>query len=341
MRFGHMNTYKVLFNMILARLNKMVAVAVLLMSSSIYAVDGEEQHGYLPTSSLHASWVFSGVVMNETGDHYGYFFQMERREHEFHVLTALFDGQNNAIIVKEESSAVLSEPVPYNWHVGRAFLRFNPINDSWIFGVKNPDKKGFNFKVDMIKEPENRPVNQSLRPGVDFLISRTGQLNGHIQIDEHAEQFVTAKNAWFRQVWITNNQAMNQSYSGVLCGFNDWSGFYSVNTVEAVRASGAESGWFDAKGISTLMSQFIKVKQSPDDGPWHIHVLSPNMHLILSEYLQQDSAIAGFVAEGKTSGFCLLSKNAWKDKPTSVIASVAQGAIKTAVNSKPASLRGT
>lgn len=297
--------------MMLTHWKKIVAGLFLLVGCSLHAADSNHP-GYFPTDSLHASWVFSGVVMDEAGDHYGYFFQMDREDKNFHVVSALFDGQNKSVILKEESSAVVDSPETYNWHVGGAFLRFNPMNDSWIFGIKTKDNKGFNFKVDMLKEQEHLPVTQNIRPGVNFLISQTGQLNGHIKINEDDEQFVTAKNAWFREVWLTNQDSKRQAFSGVLCYFNNGSGFYSVNMQESDAVRGSEAGWYDAKGIPTAISQFIHVNQVQEDGPWHIRIGSPNLHLILSEYLKQDSAIAGFIVEEKNPGFCLLSHNALK-----------------------------
>jgi len=285
-------------------------LSVFLLTSNVASVANTlEKDGYLPTDSKHASWVFSGVVTNESGDKYGYFFQMTRQGSEFHVVSALFDGQTKTVILQEESSASIAEPNAYNWHVGRAFLRFNPINDSWIFGLKAADKKGFNFKVDMLRTPENGPVSQKLRPGVDYLISQTGQLNGHVHIGDAQEQFVTAKNAWFRQVWLTQSESAQHTFSGVLCCLNDGSGFYSMNTVDSDAIRGAEAGWFDAQGVPSAISQFINVSQSPNEGPWHIRIGSPQMHFVLSDYIKQYSTVAGFVAEADTPGFCLLSMN--------------------------------
>jgi len=297
-----------------SRLKILFICAALFTSGFVLAADVPEPNSYLPTDSLHASWVFSGVVTNESGDNYGYFFQMDRNENDFHVISALFDEQNKSVIVQEESNAVITESALNHWRIGRAFLRFNPINDSWIFGLKTKDKKGFNFKVDMLRKPENGSVAQNLRPGVDFLISQTSQLNGHVQTGDDHEQFVTAKNAWFRQVWLTKTQAKSHPFSGVLCRFDDGSGFYSVNMLEPDAMRGAEAGWFDAKGMSSVMSQFINVKQSPDDGPWHIRVGSPHIHLVLSDYIKNSSVVAGFIAKGNTPGFCMLSSNAIGEK---------------------------
>lgn len=282
---------------------------ILFVAGPVYSEVANTQNVFLPTDSAHANWVFSGLVTNESGDNYGYFFQLRRDGLQFNTLAALFDAQNKTVILLDRSQATISDPATYNWHVGHAFMRFNPINDSWIFGLQNNDKKGFNFKVDMLKEPENNPVAQELRSGVELLVSQTSRLNGHIQIGgESKEQFVTAKNAWFRQISLTEQPSKGHPFTGVLCRFNDGSGFYSANMNESDALRGAVAGWQDGQGISTMMSQFINIQQAPE-GPWHIRIASPSLHLILSDFIKQDSIVAaGFVAEGATPGFCMLSK---------------------------------
>lgn len=294
--------------MLQVHLAKLFVCLAIVVSSAIFAAETNEQTRFLPPDPTYANWVFSGVVTNESGENYGYFFQMQRNGDQFNTIAALFDGQTKQVILFDESQAVIHDPTPYNWHVGRAFLRFNPINDSWIFGLKTQDKKGFNFKVDTLKQAENVPFVQDLRPGVELLVNQTSRLNGHVQAgDDNNEEFVTAKNAWFRQVWLTSGQDTSHRFTGVLCRFNDGSGFYSVNMAEADALRGAVAGWSDDQGISAVMSQFINVKQDKK-GPWHIRIPSPNLHLVLTDLIEQQSVVAGFVAEGKSPGFCMLSK---------------------------------
>ncbi len=296
--------------MIHKRFCTLFACIFLLIASSIYAAEVVEESNPTPPTPTHANWVFSGVVTNESGENYGYFFQMQRNGLQFHSIAALFDGQSKQVILLDESQAIIEDHTPNNWRVGRSFLRFNPINNSWIFGLKTEDHKGFNFKVDMLKQTDSIPVAQDLSPGVLLLVNQTSHLNGHVQAgNDSKEQFVTAKNAWFRQVSVTAQQDKNHPFTGVLCRFNDGSGFYSVNLNETDALRGAVAGWFDEQGISARMSQFINVKQDPKEGPWHIRVASPHLHLVLSDYIKQNSVVAGFVADEKAPGFCMLSKD--------------------------------
>ena len=107
------------------RLGKLFICFVMIVSSSIYAAEVVESPRFLPPNPTHANWVFSGVVTNESGESYGYFFQMQRNGDQFHSIAALFDGQDKRVILLDEDQAVIHDASPYNWHVGRAFLLFN------------------------------------------------------------------------------------------------------------------------------------------------------------------------------------------------------------------------
>lgn len=269
-------------------------------------IDPIEQTGFLPAQSVHVNWVFSGVVANEAGEHYAYFFQMQRHEHSFHVVASLFDAQTKTLILQDEGDVVLDNAQAYDWQVGHSFLRFNAINNSWIFGIKTDDKKGFNFKVDMLHPSDHSPVTQDLRAGIEFIASQTGSLNGHIQFGlENNDQFVSAKTSWFRQIWLTQTQLKSHPLTSVLCRFDDGSGFYSMNMLESDTVRGAVAGWYDAMGMPLSMSQFTDVKQDAN-GVWHIRVSSPKTHLVLSDTIKKNAIVVGFVAEKDKRGFCML-----------------------------------
>lgn len=273
-----------------------------------YAAESEDiPHGFLPAEVTHANWVFSGMVTNENGEDYDYFFQMQRDGTLFHATVALFDAQTKQMILQEDSQAQINDSDNYNWSVGRAFLRFNTINDSWIFGLKDPNKHGFNFKVDMLNQPEHEPVTRYFRHGISFIVVQTGQLNGLVQTDDK-EQFVTAKNAWFRQIWLTSTKDKVHQLDGLLCRFQDGSGLYSMKVLESDALRGAVAGLFNTEGISSAISQFIRVDQQ-EDSSWLIRIASPKMHLILKDIAQQNAVITGFVSDKDKRGFCMLSSD--------------------------------
>ena len=298
--------------MILLRVVNWCVCFLFFFSGVIYAADSDAdvilQTGFLPVDSMHANWVFSGMVASEDGDHYAYLFQMQRHGNDFHTTVALFDVQTKSMLFMEEGNATMAEPERYNWHVGHTFLRFNPINDSWIFGLKTHDKRGFNFKVDMLNQSEHNSSVQGLRSGVDVIVTQTGQLNGHIQIAKEAEQFVAAKSTWFRQVWLSTSQNEPHHITGVLCRFDDDSGFYSMNMLEPDALRGAVTGWFDAQGAPVLMSQFINAKEGAD-GSWHIRATSPHLDLTLFDTIKKPSIVLGFVMNKNKQGFCVVNED--------------------------------
>lgn len=267
--------------------------------------------------SLHsnqADWTFSGIVTNENGERYHYFFQIQRNNTRFHGLATVIDGQTKAVLIYEEGSTLIEQPELTHWQVGNMFLRFNPINNSWVFGVKNKGQKGFNFKVDLFgltDKQRSRP--QDLRSGIELLISQTGHLNGHLQIDEtghNQEQFVTAKKAWFRQIWVDKPQVIKHPLTSILCEFNNGSAFYSVTIPEADALRGSIASWRDEQGNPVVMSQFVTIHEEKN-AIWQIHIPSPKVVLSLSNALdninETHQLIIGPVT-GLMPGFCAVSQ---------------------------------
>jgi hypothetical protein len=248
-------------------------------------------------------------VKNESGEEYGYFFQLQRDKTHFRANVALIEQASKTILFEDNSEADIEDPKAYDWHVGRSFLRFNPVNDSWIFGVKPKDNLGFNFKVDMLKQFEVTPSRlHHLRKGVTMMVSRTSELNGHVFTGKSSsEQFVTTKESWFRQVWQDAEDSQSHDLSSVLCQFNDGSRFYSANLQEADAQSGAIAGWYKPDGNRQPMSQFVQVIQG-GEGAWHIKSQSPRLDLTLKNAIEQKSVVAGFVEGTKNQGFCMLTQ---------------------------------
>lgn len=259
---------------------------------------------------MHANWVFSGMVSTENGENIGYFFQMQRNGKQFHAISALLDEQSKQILLFDESEATLQDAMLYNWQVGRAFMRFNPINNSWIFGLKTLNNKGFNFKIDHWNIADKNQAIQNVSPGVKLLINQTSHLNGHIQAgNETKEQFVTAKNAWFRQLWLTKDQQNEpHSFTGTLCGFNDGSGFYSLNMTNLNTSKKLLAERYDPQGKLMDISKSFKIQQDASND-WHIEIAAQHLQFILSNHVKKDMAATGFVKDAKVSGFCTLLQN--------------------------------
>ena len=289
---------------------KLLSYCIVFIGVFAYANEQADTERLIPTDSKYADWVFTGLVSTDSGDQFGYFFQLERADTHFKSNVVLFEQQTGKPILQEQSEATLGEPGKYNWQVGNTFLRFNPITESWIFGMQTKEKKGFNFKVDMLSQPEKKPGAKTLRSGIEVIVNQTSRLNGHIDMSaERQNLFVTAKHAWFQQLWLTQKQDKEHPFFSVLCRFNDGSAFYSVNMREEDARQGAITGAYDAKGKPVVVSQFIHLKQDNKTQDWHIRLASPKMHLVFSDLLPDNQSLhAGFVEHENKSGFCSLQK---------------------------------
>lgn len=268
----------------------------------------------LSLQAPQADWTFSGTVTNESNERYHYFFQIRRNETRYHGMATVIDGQSKAVLVYEEASTVIEHAELTHWRVGNLFLRFNPINRSWVFGLKSKGKKGFNFKVDMLEQANTHLAKkQDLRHGIELLISQTGRLNGHLQADESTkEEFITAKKAWFRQIWVSKPQNESHPLTAVLCEFHDGSAFYSVTIPESDALRGSVAGWRDERGMPMAMSQFVRVEEAKDD-VWQISISSPKASLsflnLLAKYNTNHKIVIGVINQGSTPGFCAISSD--------------------------------
>lgn len=285
---------------------------ILLVCTDVYAADGEVVDSVItPVEPSVGSWTFSGMVTNESGDRYGYFFQIQRQGSDFHAKTALIDGQTNQLVLFYEKNEKIENTTQLDWHVGRSFIRYNPINDSWIFGVKAEDEKGFNFKVDMLKQANNDNETLILRPGVELQAIQTSRLNGHVQTGSGSkEQFVTGNNAWFGKLWFSQGQKSSHDISTTFCRLSNDNGFYAANLKESDATGAAIAGWLDATGNKVKMSQFLSIKPL-DNNQCVLSLGLPRLNLKVMNSLKREEnsplSVAGFSIENPKS-FCFVSE---------------------------------
>ena len=257
-----------------------------------------------------ANWAFSGLVTNENNEEYAYFFYLQRNAQSFHGTALLMENSTKKVVIYEESKSILEQSESTQWEVGNLFLRFNPINNSWIIKKKNNRQYGFNFKVDMLGQADNRPKPQYLRQGVAFLAQQTGRLNGHFQLEDGKEQFVTGKKAWFRQIWVRDQQALDHIITTILCSLNDSSAFYFASLPEADTLRAAVAGWRDEQGFAAAMSQFVTVEDGDSDLV-SLKIAAPKVTLNFVNRLaslNNNSLMAGFLS-GTLGGFCAISED--------------------------------
>ncbi len=304
-------------------------VCLLLGVSTLYAEVPMSDEDENPVSSMlknmtslhapQANWVISGTVTNESGDRFHYFFQIQANNNAYQGTATLIDAQTKQVVLYEEGNSVIdaSQTEITKKQAGKLFLRFNPISNSWVFGVKHSGvkkDKGFNFKIDMLEASDaisNHAKEQALREGIVSLINQTGRLNGHINnFGSQKEEFVTAEKAWFRQIWLTKPQGQSHALTAILCQFNDGGALYSLALPEmdALRASVA--GRRDANGAILPISQFVTAHEGKDN-IWKIQVPLSKGNLIFENLLSQmndkKKLVVGMTS-GKTSGFCAVNK---------------------------------
>ena len=262
----------------------------------------------LPLAATYANWIFSGSVSNESGDTYEYFFQAKRKQDHVHAMVSLVDAQTKTVIFMQNAEVQLTEPQIDNWVIGDIFLRYNTINRSWIFGIKKSNQIGFNFKVDTINQLEHAPKIQKVRQGVTMSVVQTGQVNGHIQLEENTPaQFVTGKNAWFREIVMQKPSTKVPVMQGLLCRFDDGSGLYSMRMGDKPFWHSTFSGSYDPEGVAAAVSKSIHVEQLKA-GLWRVKVPYPKLQFDLSDVLQDQALVLGFVDKKQKSGFCVISK---------------------------------
>ncbi len=272
-----------------------IIVVLLSLSFQSYAneLPGSLELNYL--DSLHSAqskqfdWTFSGIVSNENDEHYSYFFRFNRTEKTIKAQAVLIDMQNKNLLFNEENQVEVDNSDVARWQIGSLFLRFNSITNSWIIGLKNKKKEGFNFKIDNLGTSNKLPaIAHSLRKDVLFQINQTGLLNGHFKLNQNdKEQFVTSKKSWFQQVWVSKPQNDRHNAHNILCSFINNQALYSINLPEEDALRGALAGWRDESGAAQSISQFITTDVK--DSRWNIHLATPKLQLSLQNILDNSS----------------------------------------------------
>lgn len=263
----------------------------------------------LPLAATHANWIFSGSVSSETGETYEYFFQAKRKQDKVQATVSLVDAQTKAVIFMQTADTQLTDTdaVADHWAIGDIFLRYNTINRSWVFGLKQANQIGFNFKVDTLNQDHAAQIKQ-VKKGVLMTMVQTGQVNGHIQLKEAGSaQFVSGKNAWFREMIMREASTAVPAMHGLLCHFNDGSGLYSMRVGEKQTKNLIYAGSYNEKGMASKVSHSIHVDQL-DSGMWRVKIPYPKLQFDLSDILQNQPIVLGFVDQKQKSGFCVISQ---------------------------------
>ncbi|HAF87549.1 MAG TPA: hypothetical protein DCG13_03180 [Legionellales bacterium] len=262
--------------------------------------------------ALQASWAFFGRVNNENGEKFQYFFQIQRQGQQLDGVAAIVDVQKRSLLLYEKGQGIIEGKTSSHWQAGHLFLQFNSITNSWVFGLNSAEKKGFNFKVDMLGSvDENYTKEQRLQKDLHVLLNQTGRLNGHLQFGASAtDVFVTAKQSWFEQIWTNEPQSFNHPLTSVICEVNDES-FYNISKPEKDSLQASISSWYDKNNELQVMSQFMSLKQKNAE-KYTIELVSPKLTLNLQNMLpsmpKNQEIILGLL-EKPLEGACVIAKN--------------------------------
>lgn len=287
--------------------------------SSTVPIELPSDHGNHFTTT-NEMWMFSGKVTTEEGQPYIYMFTFKRKNNQWRVFVNLIDliTQKEVLLYqyteKDTSIKVFQEHKQNTmmWRVGKAFMNYNVIGDSWFFGVMD-EKNGFNFRVKGIR---NYVLNghqgylQWLNENA-FQASYSAQnmeINGHLTLDEN-NTFVTGENSWFEHRWgsiLAGHQTAK--YALITCRFGDNTGLmlYEWLGNKNKKSTRLKTGTYqDALNHQKTLSDFY-LSRSVKTQQWTISVPALNMHITaLSDKIAEYDVIS---VKAPKSGYCFVSQ---------------------------------
>lgn len=286
------------------------------ITKSIVNAREPARDSFLHPVAATETWTFSGIVFDESNERYGYSFLVLREGNLFKVVTQVVSmGTGKELFhYLAEKEIQNSDQQGVNLKIDNAFLRYNEVNDSWVFGVNQT--QGFNFRVE---------ANQKYRyqvehvAGVSFYSLQGMRVNGQLSLSDK-NVFVVAKNAWLSHQWrdpLSNLYHINRVY----CRFGEDKGLLLEQINEGKQRLFDGATLLDASGKQDSVSQFVQLNKL-QNSKWEIHVLSPKLDLIVEGVSPLDlknpygslSLYAGIIqkAPSVTGGFCILTE----DKPS-------------------------
>lgn len=269
-------------------------------------------------SSLHPlanreSWYIAGLVENDGGFHYGYYFVVLREGEVFNVFANIMDLKTGKLVFseKEESHISIGERLGINLKMKDAFLRYNDINDSWVFGWdKSP---GFNLRLESLAHGEYRISHLD---GVSFYSLQSKRVNGQLTIGEKNE-FVTAKNAWLTHEW-SDQLSHDLMIQRLMCRLYDGRGLMLMRGYKEKKVTFDLALLLEANGDNAPVSQFSVVSQA-NPSLWDVSLLSPKIRFKIEtptpQAMKHDHEVAYFYSglvrstDNQVEGYCLISKD--------------------------------
>ena len=245
------------------------------------------QFSSLHPAAINESWYLSGLIESEQGGRFAYYFVVQRLNEQFSYFTQIINIDTKAVIYKRTETAQLSlaTRLGINFKIGDGFLRYNEINDSWLFGVD--EKHGFNLRVESL-QTESYKVNHLKH--IYFYTLQSKRVNGQLSLDDDKVEFVTAKNAWLSHQWQDPGEENDITIERLLCRSVDNEGVMLLKAYSNGKVIYSQADLLDQRGESHPVSQFSVLSQTKPT-QWKVKIFSPKKNFEITSQLPQQSII--------------------------------------------------
>lgn len=204
-------------------------------------------------------WRFTGTLSTDKGESYNYIFVLNREGEIYNVITQVISlSDNKKVLFREFHTDTGSFKEKLTFRVGKAFITYNKINDSWTFGIDD-SQYGFNLRAKAIRPYALNQLKTASKRynhiGKSYYSAQDMTVNGTLTL-EGKSVFVTGKHTWLDHFWftpkITPQHYANQWFS---CRFDNNSGLlmeFQVNKYGQAIASSKTAIFQDRMGAQPL-----------------------------------------------------------------------------------------
>ena len=264
-------------------------------------------------------WLLTGIVSDEHGIHFGYAFLVNRIGEKMESLSQVIKLRTNQLVFSDKNvSEFKKDNEKINWRIGKDFIKYNPINESWVFGSKQ--KTGFNLRYEGINANRKDVEKIESIEGLKFYSLLSNRTNGNL-VYENKALFVTSKNAWIYHQWL--DSVNNKKYLRMMCRFNDDTGLDYLKVYQNDKITATNAEWIDAKGNTLPVSQFSRLKRIKPN-QWELNLLTPKKKLIINTQQPIDLIAKGDTTTvevgalaGDVKGFCVIDFSSWRNPSSS------------------------
>lgn len=256
----------VIFSSIVNAENKRPTVALASMASEISMTKDSSLH----PAANNESWYLSGLLENEQAEIFAYYFVVQRVNDKFTYFTQIISLQTGKVIFKYSQTATISLATRQgiNFKIADGFLRYNEINNSWIFGVDS--KKGYNLRVESLQVGSYNVSHLNL---ISFYTLQSKRVNGQLSLGGRSD-FVISNNAWLSHQWRSFSVEQSIQVERLLCRFVDNQGVMLVRAYLNNDVIFSLADLLGSHGESHPVSQFSLLSKMATN-LWQVKLFSP------------------------------------------------------------------